>query len=173
MQLDDFHIGEVMDPSDLQSVIALFRDYAASLEIDLSYQDFEGEMAAMPGRYAPPLGRLLLARHRGGLPAGCVALRPLEEPGTCEMKRLYVAPRARGVGLGRSLAAAVIGSAEQIGYAEIRLDTLPSMAQALDLYRALGFEAIAPYYKTPVLGTVFLRRKLQPKTRVPLQPGEP
>jgi ribosomal protein S18 acetylase RimI-like enzyme len=173
MLLDDFHIGEVTDPTDLQSVIALFRDYAASLEIDLSYQDFEGEMAAMPGRYAPPLGKLLLARHRDGMPAGCVALRPLEEPGTCEMKRLYVAPRARGVGLGRSLAAAIMGSAEQIGYAEIRLDTLPSMAQALEIYRALGFEAIAPYYETPVAGTVFLRRILQPRARVPLQPGEP
>lgn len=171
MLLDDVHIGEATDPSDLQAVIALFREYAESLAIDLSYQDFEGEMAALPGRYAPPLGRLLLARHRDGLPAGCVALRPLEEPGTCEMKRLYVAPAARGVGLGRSLAAAALGFAQQIGYTEIRLDTLPSMAQALELYRALGFEAIAPYYDTPVAGTVFLRRKLQPTARP--RPGKP
>ena len=171
MQLDDISIGEVRDPSDLQAVIALFREYAASLEIDLAFQDFEGEMAAMPGRYAPPAGRLLLARHHNGLPVGCVGLRSLEEPGTCEMKRLFVTARARGVGLVRSLAAAIIGSAEQIGYAEIRLDTLPSMAQAIELYRDLGFEAIAPYFATPVAGTVFLRRKLLP--RVPLRPVVP
>jgi len=171
MRKTDISIGKVTDPSDLQAVTALFREYAASLEIDLSYQDFEGEMAAMPGKYAPPLGALLLARHSGGWPAGCVALRPLDEPGICEMKRLYVAPQARGLGLGRSLAVAAMGSAARIGYAEIRLDTLPSMAPALALYRALAFEPIAPYYNTPVAGTVFLRRKLLP--RVPLPPGSP
>jgi ribosomal protein S18 acetylase RimI-like enzyme len=155
----------VTSPADLKAVIALFREYAGSLEVDLSYQGFEGEMAAMPGKYAPPSGALFLARGDGGLPAGCVALRPLDVSGACEMKRLYVAPHARGTGLGRRLAAAAIAAAEAIGYSEIRLDTLPSMTEALQLYRALGFEVITPYYDTPVAGTVFLRLRLAKAAR--------
>jgi ribosomal protein S18 acetylase RimI-like enzyme len=160
MQGTGIAIAEVASDADLQVVIALFREYAASLGIDLSYQDFDGELAAMPGKYAPPRGALFLAREAGGSPAGCVALRPLEEPGTCEMKRLYVRQGIRGSGLGRRLAMAAINAAGKIGYTEIRLDTLPSMAQALRLYVSLGFQTMAPYYDTPVAGTVFLRRIL-------------
>lgn len=109
----------------------------------------------MPGAYAPPGGALLLAR--GPDPLGCVALRPLPEAGRCEMKRLYVAPRARGLGLGGALLAAIIGEARRIGYREIRLDTLPTMIAAQAMYRAAGFIATEAYYATPVAGTVFLR----------------
>jgi ribosomal protein S18 acetylase RimI-like enzyme len=146
--------------SDLADITRLFRDYAASLSVDLAYQDFESEVAGLPGRYAPPHGALLLARDAGGKPAGCVALRPIEPEGCCEMKRLYVSPSVRGSGLGARLVEAVLLEAEGIGYREIRLDTLPDMAAALSLYRKSGFEEMAPYYPTPVAGTVFLRRRI-------------
>src|SRR5215207_3431052 len=103
-------------------------------------QNFEAEMEAMPGKYAPRAGELLLARDRGGTPMGCVGLRPLDAHGCCEMKRLYVLPEGRGSGLGRKLIDAVVREAERIGYHEMRLDTLPSMAGAIALYRKLGFE---------------------------------
>jgi ribosomal protein S18 acetylase RimI-like enzyme len=135
--------------------------YAASLDVDLAYQNFAAEMAAMPGSYSPPAGELLLARAPDGAPLGCVGLRPIAPEGCCEMKRLYVSPRARRTGLGRALMMAIIGAAERIGYREMRLDTLPTMAQAIALYRAAGFEPIAPYYSTPVAGTLFLARTLQ------------
>src|SRR6202035_4575987 len=101
-------------------------------------QDFEAEMAAMPGKYAPPAGELLLARDGAGKPVGCVGLRPIEPAGCCEMKRLYVAPEGRGIGLGKALVDALVEVAERIGYREIKLDTLPSMAGAQSLYRKLG-----------------------------------
>lgn len=144
----------------MAAAIGLFRAYAASLDVDLAYQNFEAEMASMPGKYAPPAGELLLARDPAGTPIGCVGLRPLDVPGCCEMKRLYVSPQARGTGLGRRLIEAVVGEAERIGYREMRLDTLPSMAEAIALYRQAGFEPIEPYYDTPVRGTLFLRRRL-------------
>jgi ribosomal protein S18 acetylase RimI-like enzyme len=100
---------------------------------------------------------LLLARCAEGQPLGCIALRPMTEPRRCEMKRLYVAPAGRGSGLGRSLMLAIINAAKAIGYRELWLDTLPSMAEAQGLYRAAGFEPAEPYYDTPVAGTVFLR----------------
>src|SRR5215213_4907593 len=156
-----FRIARVRTAADFDSVIKLFRAYADSLGIDLSYQNFEAEMAAMPGKYAPPRGDLLLARDPSGAPIGCVGLRPLDISGCCEMKRLYVSPERRGVGLGRRLVEAVVREAKRIGYKEIRLDTLPSMAGALALYRKLGFEPMEPYYDTPVVGTVFLRRSLR------------
>jgi len=158
----DAGIAPIRNDDDLAAVVALFRAYAASLDVDLAYQGFEAEMAAMPGKYAPPAGRLLLARSGGGTPLGCVGLRPLDPPGCCEMKRLYVAPEGRGIGLGARLVAAVIGEAEAIGYREMRLDSLPSMGPAIALYRRHGFETMAPYYDTPVAGTVFLRRVLRP-----------
>ena len=117
-------------------------------------------MEAMPGKYAPPADELLLARDRGGTPMGCVGLRPLDAHGCCEMKRLYVVPEGRGSGLGRKLVDAVVKEAERIGYRELRLDTLPSMAGAIALYRKLGFEPIEPYYATPVIGTIFMQRPL-------------
>lgn len=159
-------IAKIRTEDDLAATVALFRAYAASLDVDLAYQGFEAEMAAMPGKYAPPAGRLLLARSAEGVPIGCVGLRalgpPLGAPGCCEMKRLYVAPEGRGLGLGARLVEAVIREAEAIGYREMRLDSLPSMGPAIALYRKLGFETMAPYYDTPVAGTVFLRRVLHP-----------
>jgi ribosomal protein S18 acetylase RimI-like enzyme len=142
---------------EMPAVAALFRDYAASLGVDLSFQGFEAEVAALPGTYAPPSGALLLAVPP---PLGCVALRKLPEPGACEMKRLYVGPDARGMGLGRALAVAAIEAATRIGYRTMRLDTLPAMATAQALYRDLGFETTEAYYDTPVAGTLFMRKTL-------------
>ncbi len=117
-------------------------------------------MAAMPGKYAPPAGALLLARAADNQAVGCVCLRPIEPEGCCEMKRLYVAPAGRGAGLGKTLVEAVIDEARRIGYREMKLDTLPSMASAKVLYRRLGFEPTEAYYETPVVGTAFMRRAL-------------
>jgi ribosomal protein S18 acetylase RimI-like enzyme len=160
-----FRIAPVRTANDLASTVRLFRAYASSLDIDLSYQDFEAEMEAMPGKYAPPAGELLLARHPNGTPVGCVGLRPIEPHGCCEMKRLYVSPEGRGFGLGERLVDAVVKEAERIGYREMRLDTLPSMTGAIALYRKLGFEPMNPYYDTPVIGTIFMRRSLTERSR--------
>lgn len=154
--LPAFLIEPVRTPRDLSAVVALLRAYAASLEIDLAYQNFAAELQAMPGQYSPPEGALLLARGLDHAPIGCVALRPLALEGCCEIKRLYVVPEGRGCGLGRCLAAAAIAAAERIGYREIRLDTLPSMTGAQALYHTLGFVPIEPYYDTPISGTIFM-----------------
>lgn len=148
--------------ADLAAAAALFRAYAASLPIDLAYQGFEAELASLPGKYAPPHGALLLARGVSGRPLGCVALRAIDPEGCCEMKRLYVAPEGRGLGLGRALMDAILLEASRIGYREIRLDTLPSMTGALSLYRRAGFESVEAYYHTPIAGTVFLAKRLSP-----------
>lgn len=156
-----FRIAPVRGGADLADTIGLIRAYAASLPIDLAYQGFEAEMRAMPGKYAPPAGELLLARAADGTPLGCVGMRPLDPPGVCEMKRLWVAPAGRGRGLGRALGGAILTAARAAGHAEMCLDTLPTMTEALGLYRALGFEPTAAYYDTPIAGTVFLRRRLR------------
>jgi len=143
---------------DLAEARRLFKEYEASLDVDLRYQGFEQELVALPGADAPPRGRLLLAAD-DSVPAGCVALRPLGGD-VCEMKRLYVCPAARGRRVGRLLAETVIREARLIGYSRMRLDTLPSMKEALALYRALGFEEIAPYYASPVAGTRFMELAL-------------
>ena len=146
-------------PGDLDDVTALFRAYSKSIGVDLGYQDFGAELAGLPGKYAPPTGALLIARD-GDAAVGCVALRKSAD-GICEMKRLYVAPAARGTCLGRRLAEAIIAQGRALGYGEIRLDTLPTMLDAIGLYHALGFESTAPYYNTPITGTVFLALRLK------------
>ena len=147
--------------TDLPALTQLFRAYAASLPIDLGYQGFDDELASLPGKYAPPSGALLIARAANGGALGCVAMRPLETPGVCEMKRLYVAPEGRGRGLGKALARAIIDAARAAGHSEMLLDTLPTMHDAQALYRALGFREIAPYYDTPIAGTVFMSLRLR------------
>jgi ribosomal protein S18 acetylase RimI-like enzyme len=160
MQEASFLIAPAASAADLTDAARLFQAYAASLPVDLAYQDFATELASLPGKYAPPDGALLLARDADNIAIGCVALRPMEDAGCCEMKRLYVSPAARGLRLGRALVDAIIAEATRIGYREIRLDTLPTMDEAIALYRKLGFQSIAPYYDTPVAGTRFLAKTL-------------
>jgi ribosomal protein S18 acetylase RimI-like enzyme len=150
-----FRIDPAATPDDLLVVAQLFDGYATSLPVDLGYQDFATELAGLPGKYAEPKGALLLARDEAGAPLGCIALRALDE-GVCEMKRLFLVPEARGMGLGRALAEAIIVAARDRGYRELRLDTLPSMTSAIALYEGLGFERIAPYYAPTPPGTVFM-----------------
>jgi GNAT superfamily N-acetyltransferase len=151
-----YTISPVRTADELEAAAGLFAAYAASLPIDLGYQDFEAELASLPGKYAPPRGELLLARGLDGIPLGCVGLRPIPPEGCCEMKRLYLAPAARGTGLGRALAEAVVGEARGLGYRELRLDTLGSMASAIRLYERMGFVRIAPYYAPTPAGTIFM-----------------
>lgn len=156
MEESPFRIGTAGTPDDIAAIAGLFRAYAASLPVDLAYQHFAAELAGLPGKYAPPAGALLIARDMAGAPLGCVALRPMTDAACCEMKRLYVAPAGRGLGLGRALAEAICAEARRIGYREIRLDSLPGMTEAIALYARLGFVPTAPYYDTPVAGTRFL-----------------
>lgn len=137
----------------------LFRAYAASLPIDLGYQGFEDELAALPGKYAPPGGALLIARDRAAVAIGCVAMRPLAGP-VCEMKRLWVQPEARGLGLGGALIDAIVAAGRAAGYAAMRLDTLPTMQAALAMYARAGFREIPAYYPTPIARTIFLELRL-------------
>jgi GNAT superfamily N-acetyltransferase len=144
---------------ELQLVRELFREYADSLGVDLSFQGFEDELARLPGEYEPPRGAILLACE-GDDAAGCVALRPLEPACICELKRLYVRPASRAGGLGRALTLAAIDEARRLGYARMRLDTLPSMGAARRLYARLGFREIEPYRFNPIVGTQFLELDL-------------
>lgn len=144
----------------MESVRTLFREHADGLGSSFHGQGFEQELAALPGDYAPPRGRLLLAQEvRTGAVVGCVALRALDAE-SCEMRRLYLRPTARGQGVGRALAEAVIAEAQAIGYRRMRLDTLASARAAVQLYRALGFVEIAPYYDNPIPGVIYLELDL-------------
>ncbi len=137
----------------------LFLEYAQSLGFSLCFQNFDKELAELPGDYAPPDGRLLLAEFEGQL-AGCVALHMLE-PGVCEMKRLYLRPQFRGKGLGRALADRIITEARQIGYQRMRLDTVePVMKDAVAMYRKIGFREIAPYCENPISGALYMELQL-------------
>lgn len=147
-------ITHAATPEAIETARTLFREYQQDLGVDLCFQDFSNELATLPGAYAPPRGRLLLAEADGRV-TGCVALRPVGDD-TGEMKRLYVRPSARSAGTGRALVEALIAEARVIGYRRLCLDTLPVMARAQELYERLGFIDIPPYRDNPVPGARFL-----------------
>ena len=149
-----FDIGEALDPAAIAQCRELFVEYQQGLAVSLCFQQFDRELEGLPGDYARPRGRLILARVAGE-PAGCVALRPLG-PDVAEMKRLYVRADYRGMGLGRTLAECVIDEARALGYRTLKLDTLPMMRAAQRLYTELGFVETAPYNDNPVDGVRFL-----------------
>jgi ribosomal protein S18 acetylase RimI-like enzyme len=153
-------IAAARSRDEIEAVRHLFREYAHSLGIDLSFQHFEEEVVTLPGEYGPPRGMLLVAQV-GDATAGCVALRVLD-PYICEMKRLYIRPAFRGRGIGEALAHAVIAEARRLDYDCMRLDTLPSMTSARALYKRLGFVEIPAYRFNPIEGTSFLELRLRP-----------
>lgn len=155
-------IVQAQTPEQITTARELIMEYAAKLRVNLCFQGFEEEMRALPGKYAPPSGRLLLALW-DDKPAGVIALRPLGEntKDLCEMKRLFVRPEFRGHGIGRTLAERIIAEAAEIGYRRMRLDTMPGkMDNAIAMYRELGFTETAPYYDTPVGTTLFMELAL-------------
>jgi putative acetyltransferase len=146
-------------PEHIEQARSLFLEYGSSLGFSLCFQSFDEELKSLPGAYGPPSGRLLLARSSGHA-AGCVALRRLEA-GICEMKRLYVRPAERGVGMGRMLVERIIAEARAIGYKRMRLDTIESaMKDAIALYRRMGFEEIAPYSAIPIEHALWMELRL-------------
>lgn len=151
-------IEDLTPGGDIEAARELFGEYAAALNFDLCFQDFEKEMAELPGEYSPPNGCIMLAKV-GEKTCGCVALRRLDED-YCEMKRLYVRREYRGRGIGRSLAVAILDKARTLGYRGMRLDTLSSMKEAISLYKSLGFKEIAPYRFNPLEGAVYLELTL-------------
>ncbi len=153
------HLARVENQEQLCAVRELLIEYAESLGFDLCFQSFEKELAELPGEYAPPSGRLLLASVDGHM-AGCVALRKIDD-NACEMKRLYVRPEFRELKLGRRLALAIVEEARQINYDLMRLDTLPSMGAAIALYRSLGFSKIEAYRHNPVSGALYMELSLR------------
>ncbi|SIR57327.1 GNAT family N-acetyltransferase [Pseudacidovorax sp. RU35E] len=163
----DLHLSDAHDADQLQAARVLFREYAASLNVDLGFQDFEAELATLPGDYVAPRGALLLAwappasgKDTLHSLAGCCALRPLDAadyPNAAEMKRLYVRPAFRGLGLGRRLVEATLDAARRAGYSCVLLDTLDDMESARALYVDLGFADIPPYYHNPVAGAHYLK----------------
>lgn len=157
-------IRQAGGPADYVQARSLFEEYAAWLGVDLCFQGFAEELATLPGAYAPPRGRLLLAGPPEAA-VGCIALRPLAaadvpEGATGEVKRLYVKPQARGTGLGRTLVEALLREARDIGYRELKLDTLDRMADACRLYARLGFAVCSPYYHNPLPGAVYMSRSV-------------
>jgi len=153
-----FEILRIQAEEKLEQVRNLFREYAESLEFHLDFQDFEGEMKNLPGEYAEPTGCLFLAVHEDQA-VGCGALRKIEE-GICEMKRLYVKPEFRNLRIGKTLAEVLINKARMLGYAQMRLDTVPSMEKARKLYTTLGFREIGAYRYNPIEGAIFMELDL-------------
>jgi putative acetyltransferase len=154
-----FSTFQAESPAQIAQARELFLEYAHSLNFSLCFQNFDTELAVLPGDYVPPEGRLLLAEFQSEL-AGCVALHKLD-PAICEMKRLYLRPQFRGQGLGRVLAERIIADARQIGYQHMRLDTVePVMKDAVGMYRKLGFREVAPYRPNPIAGTIYMELKL-------------
>ena len=152
-------ITQAISAKHIADARALFRDYEAWLGMSLCFQSFEEEVAGLPGKYAPPSGRLYIA-YLDGAPAGCIALRPIE-PGVCEMKRLFLREAARGCGLGVRLIERLIADAREIGYAKMRLDTYPpKMGNAVSLYEAHGFHEIPAYYDNPHDGVLYMEKTL-------------
>jgi putative acetyltransferase len=155
----DFDLRPAESLEEMVSIRELFLEYANSLGFSLSFQGFDHELASLPGDYAQPRGRLLLARHEG-MAAGCVALHPLED-GICEMKRLYVRPQFRGRGLGKRLAELIIREARVLGYRQLRLDTVePTMREAVAMYRKMGFREVAAYRPNPIEGALYMELTL-------------
>ena len=148
----------VTTPDEIEILRTLFLEYEASLGIDLSFQQFDEEVSSLPGDYAPPDGFLFLA-FSDDEPAGCSAVRKISD-GICELKRMYVRPAFRRLGIGKVLASEAIKTARHSGYRLMRLDTLPGMTQAITLYRSLGFISIPPYRFNPIPGTLFMELKL-------------
>lgn len=174
----ELQLIHVAEPDQLEHARRLFQEYADSLPFDLSFQNFEKELADLPGKYAPPSGCIILALDAALSPldvgllddwrffdekrvAGCVAMRPIGKS-ICEMKRLFVRPDFHGVGIGRALVSAIISAAAERGYDRMRLDTAPFMNSAIGLYRKFGFVEIDAYCQNPVEGAIFMELKLQP-----------
>lgn len=155
-----FRLSPARTRRDFEAAANLFKAYAASLPVDLGYQDFGSELAELPGKYSPPDGELLIAWDALERPVGCVGLRPLASRIRSEMKRLYVVPGARSFGLGKILARAIVSAAQDRGYVELVLDTLPTMATAAGLYQRMGFKPIDAYYDPTPEGTIFMRLEL-------------
>lgn len=157
---EHFRIVPAEEQTQIDQVRTLFREYASSLGFSLCFQSFDAELAGLPGEYSLPAGQLLLA-FCNSIPAGCVALRKLED-GICEMKRLYVRPEFRGHGLGKDLVLALIAQARLSLYSKMRLDTVAaSMAEAVGLYRSMGFRDIPPYCQNPIPGAIYLELDLK------------
>lgn len=156
---EQLSVHRAMNSHEMEAVRTLFREYAASLSVDLCFQNFEHELNALPGEYAPARGALFIARA-GETWAGCCALRPLDAsdyPNAAEMKRLYVRPDFRRLGLGRILVEATLDAAREAGYDSVLLDTLDEMETARALYEDLGFEEVPPYYFNPIAGAHYLK----------------
>jgi putative acetyltransferase len=152
-------IRRAESPNEIETIRTLFAEYQQWLNFSLCFQGFDQELAGLPGKYAPPMGRLYLAES-GGTFCGCIALRPMEEAGVCEMKRLFVREEFRGQGIGKKLAEHVVSDAKQIGYHTMRLDTLQRMETARSLYRQLGFTDTPAYYNNPLNDVVYLELDL-------------
>lgn len=161
--ITDVSVTSVERMEEMATIRHLFEEYAAELGHDLCFQGFAKELETLPGSYARPDGRLLLASARDAI-AGCVGLRRLA-PGVCEMKRLFVRPAYRGLGAGRMLAEAIVAEGHAAGYQRMRLDTLSTMVDALAVYRKLGFRDIAPYRDNPIPGVVYLELDLDRHSR--------